>query len=56
MKGEKDKDIYLQAILMIDPGIGWIEIQSVPESRADLFANQVVLAWLTRYPFLIKLR
>ena len=28
----------------------WIEIRSVPEARADLVANQVELAWLTRYP------
>ena len=50
MKGKKDKDIYLQAITMIDPATGWIEIRSVPEARADLVANQVELAWLTRYP------
>ena len=50
MKGKKDKDVYLQAITMIDPATGWIEIHSVPEARADLVANQVELAWLTRYP------
>ena len=41
MKGKKDKDVYLQAITMIDPATGWIEIRSVPEARADLVANQV---------------
>ena len=50
IKGKKDKDVYLQAITMIDPATGWIEILSVPETRADLAANQVELAWLTRYP------
>ena len=50
MKGKKDNDVYLQAITMIDPATGWIEIRSVPEARADLVANQVELAWLTRYP------
>ena len=35
---------------MIDPATGWIEICSVPEARADLVANQVKSAWLTRYP------
>ena len=50
MKGYKDKDVYLQAITMIDPATSWIEICSVPEARADLVANQVELAWLTRYP------
>ena len=34
---------------MIDPAIGWIEIRSVSEPSADLVANQVELAWLTRY-------
>ena len=47
MKGKKDKDIYLQAITIIDPAMGWIEIHSVPEARADLVANQVELALLT---------
>ena len=47
MKGKKDKDIYLQVIVMIDLATGWIESLSVPEARADLFLNQV---GLTRYP------
>ena len=50
MKGKKDKDVYLQAITMIDPVTGWIELHSVPEARANLVANQVELALLTRYP------
>ena len=41
MKGKTDKDVHLQAITMIDPATGWIEIHSVPEARADLVANQV---------------
>ena len=36
--------VYLQAITMIDPATGWIEISSVPEVRADLVANQIELA------------
>ena len=51
MKGKKDKDVYLQAISMLDPATGWIEIHFVLEARADLVANQVELAWLTRFPF-----
>ena len=35
---------------MIGPTTGWIEIRSVPVARADLVANQVGLAWLTRHP------
>ena len=50
MKDKKDKDVYLQTITMIDPATNWIDICSVPEAKADLVANQVKLAWLTRYP------
>ena len=50
MKCKKDKDVYLQAITMIDSATSWIETCSVPETRADLVADQVELAWLTRYP------
>ena len=49
MKGKKEKDIYLQAITMIDPSMGLIEIYSVQEFRADLVAIQVKSACLTRY-------
>ena len=55
MKGKKYRDVYLQAITIIDPVTGWIEIHAVPEARADLVANQVELAWLTRYPLLNKI-
>ena len=35
MKGKKEK----QAIAMIDPATGWIEVCCVPEAREDLVAN-----------------
>ena len=35
---------------MIDPVTGWVELRVVKSSRVDLVANQVELAWLTRYP------
>ena len=50
MKGKNNKDVYIQAITMIDPDTSWIEIRSVLEARADLVANQVEPAWLTGYP------
>ena len=50
MTTKSGKSIYLQAVTMIDPATGWIEIRTVPSARADLVANQVELAWLTRYP------
>ena len=43
------KSVYLQAVTMIHPATGWIEIRTVPSARADLVANQVELAWLTHY-------
>ena len=39
MKGKIENDVYLQAITMIDPTTGWIDIRSLPEARADLVAN-----------------
>ena len=35
---------------MIYLAMGWIEIHSELETKADLVANQVELAWLPRYP------
>ena len=50
MKTKNGNTIYLQAITMIDPATGWVEIRAMPSARADLVANQVELAWLARYP------
>ena len=41
---------FLQAVTMIHPATGWIEIFTVPSARADLVFNQVELACLTYYP------
>ena len=38
---------------MINPTTGWIEIHTAPSAWADLVANQVELAWLTRYPLIV---
>ena len=35
MKGKKDKNVYLQAITLIDPATDLIEISSVPEVRSQ---------------------
>ena len=50
LETQKGHSVYLQAVTMIDPATGWVEIRAVPSARADLVANQVELAWLTRYP------
>ena len=55
MKGKNNKDVYLQAITMLDPATSWIEILSVTEARADLVANPVELAWLTWYCPILKI-
>ena len=54
LKTKNGNTVYLQAITMIDPATGWVEIRAVPSARADLVANQVELAWLTRYPLPTK--
>ena len=50
MTTQNGKTIHLQAVTMIDPATGWIEIRTVPSTRADYVSYIVVLAWLTRYP------
>ena len=41
MRDKKNKYVYLQAVTMVYPATGWIEICPIPESRAGLVANQV---------------
>ena len=46
MKGKKDMDVYLQAINMTDPAIGWIEICSAPEARGNLVTISIEIPWV----------
>ena len=54
-KGRGKKNDYqkwkdrLQAVTMIDPATGSIEIRREASARADLASNIVKLEWLTRY-------
>ena len=50
MTTKNGKSIYLQAVTIIDPVSGWIEICTVPSEYADLVSNVVELSWLSRYP------
>ena len=50
MTTKSGKSAYLQAVTMIDPVTGLIEIRTVSSAWTDLVANQVELSWLTRYP------
>ena len=54
MTTKNGKTVYIQAVTMIDPGTGWIEIRIVPSARVDLVSNIAELAWLTRYPLPCK--
>ena len=42
--------VNLQAVTMIDPATGLIEICAVPSAQANLVANQKEIDWLTHYP------
>ena len=35
MKTQNGDMVFLQAVTMIDPATGWIEIKAVPSARAD---------------------
>ena len=52
---KSEKSVYLQAVIMINPATGWIEIGTAPSAWVDLVANQVELAWLPHYPLPNKL-
>ena len=43
-------DPYLQAVTMIDPATGWLEIAQYDNKRPITVANIVEQTWLTRYP------
>ena len=49
MTTKNGKTVYLQAIKMIDPATGWIEICMILSASTDLVSNIVELAWLTKY-------
>jgi hypothetical protein len=40
---------------MIDPATGWFEIHEIPTKSADVVANVLEQAWLSRYPWPSKL-
>ena len=44
MNTKSGRFVYLQAVTMIDPATGWIEIRTVPTARIDLVSNQIELA------------
>ena len=52
IKRKGKEDLVLWCVTMIDPATSWFEIREVPGTkRADVVANIVEQAWLTRYPW-----
>ena len=43
MTTKSGRSVYLQAVTMIDPATGWIELCTIPSAQADFVANQVEL-------------
>jgi hypothetical protein len=51
MRRKGKKTLRLQAIAMIDPATGWFEIVQSETKTADVVANRVEIAWLSRHPW-----
>ena len=49
IKAQKEK-LYIKAVIMIDPIIGWSKITQYDNKRTISIANLVETTWLTRYP------
>jgi hypothetical protein len=47
--------LILWALTMIDPATGWFEMREIPTKSADVIANVLEQAWLSRYPWPSKL-
>jgi len=50
-KNKKKKPLVLWAITMIDPATGWFEMRDITTKSADAVANEIEIAWLSRYPW-----
>jgi hypothetical protein len=52
---EGEKTLRLQAIAVIDPATGWFEIVQSETKTADIVANKVESAWLSRRPWPMRI-
>jgi hypothetical protein len=52
-KGKKTS--RLQAIAVIDPATGWFEIIQSETKTADVVANKIEIAWLSRCPWPMRI-
>jgi hypothetical protein len=55
-KQHPNDPLTLWALTMIDPATGWFEMREIPTKSADVVANVLEQAWLSRYPWPSKLR
>jgi hypothetical protein len=51
----KVKTSGLQAVTMIDPATGWFEILQSETKTADVVANKVEIAWLSPWPWPMRI-
>ena len=50
----KKMPLELWALTMIDPATGWFDMVPIETKRADIIANKLEQAWLTKYPWRTK--
>jgi hypothetical protein len=53
-KKDPNQPLTLWCATMIDPATGWFEIVDIKTKRADVIANKIEQAWLTKYPWPTK--
>ncbi len=51
IKRKGKKDLKLHCLTMIDPATSWFEIVQIKNKTPMEIANQIEMAWLTRYPW-----
>jgi transposase InsO family protein len=55
MQRKGKKTLRLQAVAMFDPATGWFEIVQSETKTADVVANKVEIAWLSRHPWPMRI-
>jgi hypothetical protein len=50
-----NKTSRLQAIAMINPATGWFQIVQSETKTADVVADEVEIAWLSRHPWPMRI-
>lgn len=50
IKRDNQPDLQLQALTLIDPATGWLEIREVSTKNADIISNLFEQTWLVQSP------